>query len=29
MPSFFTKFGNDIENPEMDDLISQGWERWG
>ena len=29
MPSFFTNFGNEPENPEMDDLISQGWERWG
>ena len=29
MPSFFTNYGNEPENPEMDDLISQGWERWG
>lgn len=29
MPTFFVNLGNESDNPEMDDLISQGWERWG
>ena len=29
MPSFFASRGGDSDNPEIDDLISQGWEHWG
>jgi len=29
MPVLFTRYGNENENAEMDDLMSEGWIRWG